>query len=791
MKNPFENMGLAVSGAQFVGRSSLVKQLRDQCTSADFFLVGMPSVGKSSLAVNSVLDDAKEYIHTSNELCTYLLKVDTYETPDEFFKSWSKTTYKELLRQCHLKDVETKLLEKEYSFLESDDFDKDSVKNFFAQLKHINVKIITILDRFDYAKYIFKGNDFAILRACLNESVKLIATSRNTISTIEEWQENHGQQTVKGSLLKHSFTIKEVKPYDADDLEQYWIKFETFLKDNKIDINIDDSYKEAAMFYTNGHPWLLDVYNKKFFDSVVYESKKPNDEEIRVVMKESFDSIMKVLEQEELKETAISAILGPADNIKQYLLDELIIYGFLQKCTKDEKRKLIGTTLGLETDDAVYIGPSDYFTILFKYEYWDKPKFDDEWEKCLSAIRSLFLSFSADIWGEEWWNNEKFPFYKEIKNNYESNRSLGIPNNENKERIADVQEKYLFDFIQNKWNAFSDIFLDFKLKRFCDERAFLFVMRNKIYGHFNYKNIEDENIDKAISFLRKITKDVDHWLLNRNDETIRVLHKKLMESPNSTEGIVEISKCGTTEVRHVNNVMLHLINTKPLVGCRVRINHIHENNNDFFRNNGYPYYAYACDIEKLADIPLKRTDKLELYKNKFDGKTFHVMKTDGFYHCEECYIGNQTYLEQLVNKEILISGVKLNDNNELKDIYPVKYSIAPDDIPTMRIDSFIYNYVEKDFDCENKPKDLYNAMSQLVFQDGGIILLGINDNDERTGILGEIEYLRKTKKSFQDMIISGFVKFTSNEEAKDLITFNMNTCPDFIEIFVSPLKCKE
>lgn len=577
-KNPFANMGEKIWGERFVGRKEKVEQIQQYCTSQNFSIVGMP-IGKTSLAYHSVIEN-KEKVYSEKPLCTIFFDVDLYINNKDFFKYLVVKTYEALSEIIH-EEKEEKMLNRFYSRRKDDNFELCTIPDFFNNLCALNVNVVIIFDEFDKVLDIgFTKNDFAILRNILHsKNTKGITISRRPIRILEYKNDDTAGsnffQTFQGSTIS-------LKGFDNESLDEYWRRLIPYFRDKKLEIN--DSYKDKANFYVGKHPRLLDVYN-----STIYNTPFDYKTDVRNEMNKAFDYVIKILDESELLNTAIQAILGPLYNVELEKIDQLVSYDFLKKVSIKEKEDLLGGNYGYVAEDESsnkysYIAFSDYFTLLMRNKFINNFDFWQEWTGTLLALRKLIEQFLKDNWGEEWEKNANLD--KDLKDKLYDFREKDIRANITPSPlIAYLTESLIYNIISKYWDStFERVFTPWNSNDFNTRISFILKIRNH-YAHINAGSFSNTDISQTNLYLKETLDKLTTWF--EKNENLKI---KSIPIPLAKGEVIENNK-GKKQIK-CDNGKLYSVKQPEItlnIGDRVEFE-IGKEPNKYFESKIY-YYA--------------------------------------------------------------------------------------------------------------------------------------------------------------------------------------------------------
>lgn len=574
--DPFYDKGKHVYGERFVGRDKELERLQDYCAGRSYSIVGMPRIGKTSLAYNSIIENKEKVAWRGKKGCVLFFEVNKCNSKEIFFKCLIEESYNELLAIID-DDKREKLIE-EYKKQEKKNFEQSSVKDFFKFLENSGISLVIIFDEFDHVRSLeFKSSEFGALRCILHsDSVHGIVVSRRSLYVLEKWCDD----SAAGSDFHQSFETIYISGFDDDSLEKYWERLTPYFKEKGIDI--DEEYKNNVKKYVGNHPYLLDIYNSKKLGG-----DEDVDEDIRVDLREHFDYIIRVLNDMELFDNAQQAILGPVYNIDDEKLRLLCKYGFLKRVPIAEKERLLGEEkLGLYDKDRgeSYIAFSEYFTRYIRSKYINEVSFWPDWRETFKHFRELVEDFFKCNWGENWEDNNDFPALFELKKSKEKDEKSHITPSP---IIQYLDESKLYEIFDVFWETFKIVFEPWIKEDFFYRYEYLVKIRNH-YGHYNDNSLSAQNKKKAELYLKEVDDKLKKWDSNKE---LKILNDK------GGEGICELNKsykiiktnCGQLSI---NPKYVDINKLNP--GDEIVYKYVYKVKD----KNNQKEYLYAYDIKK-------------------------------------------------------------------------------------------------------------------------------------------------------------------------------------------------
>ena len=282
--NPFAEFGTIVTGNNFIGRKNELSTISQRVLGkayGNLAIVGLPRIGKSCLAWNCIMERRDE-LEKENSIPIFF-SVATCKSAIAFFRKLASMVDSEIEFICtderYVKFAKP-ALNRLLSESEIDDL-SSLIKPYFRFIKRLGFKVIAVLDEFDAAQEIFSTADFQTLRELVYDpDVKIcaITTSRKTIEDIELLAKNGGISNLAGV-----FTMLRLSGYSAADVNEYWDA-------RKAAWEVSEEFKEKVVYYSGGHPWLMDMINyKAYSEGQSSESFFENFEDIKIELMEAHD----------------------------------------------------------------------------------------------------------------------------------------------------------------------------------------------------------------------------------------------------------------------------------------------------------------------------------------------------------------------------------------------------------------------------------------------------------------------------------------------------------------------
>ena len=328
MENIFV-IGGKVEGKSFIGRDSYIRKFKQayfekKCKTSKA-IVGLTRIGKSSLALNVFKDIPKDVIYIYKNLKEY----STYrELWQDICDSVSEYLKKEDLLSQEIIDDLVIIGNNDIPWIKF----MTAIKRIFQLLEELEIKVIMVLDEFDYATNLFNSETchWELFRTIFSEpkySVSPMTISRRNLHTIEG-------KTPQSSTFRGIFDIIYFKGFDDDDMEKYYQVFED------MEIKLDDKQREEIEYYCGRLPFLLSIMGHYIVESVEENGNvditKIFIEKCKTINDHYKDCIEHLRRDDDLRRL-IPFVIGPNIGVTKFDRDELINLGYL----KEENGKII------------------------------------------------------------------------------------------------------------------------------------------------------------------------------------------------------------------------------------------------------------------------------------------------------------------------------------------------------------------------------------------------------------------------------------------------------------------
>ncbi len=519
-QNPFSDYGQIIIGNRFAGRKEEVQTIHNRVLGeayGNIAIMGMPRIGKSSLAWNALMPLKEEQLIKQNILS--FIYVGRLGNSTDFFKQ----LLNQVLEELELIGSNESLFSKLQSIYETikteqNNFEfKNLVQKFFRLLKRKGFRATFVLDEFDHVASIFTVSDFQLLRELASQpetQICLVTVSRRTIQEIEA--ENGAISNFCGI-----FSDLRLGLFNNSDITEYWNSL------NQFEIEVSDEYKKSIDYLVGRHPFLIDmcnyeVYNLMAKNQIIEFKIKTIDLEsgLRLALYYNFDKIINLLKDEKLYDKALQLILGPIYDVTISDEQKLLKYEFIRQVSFLEKYSLLKREYEVRNQNLVsYACFSDYFTELLNLKYNDID-FWPLWKETERAVRDLIKAWIAEIFDDDW----EIAYLKKNANSggkptgiekLRSTRTYSIKKfgNSSTHLIDYTFPRDMYDlFISSDWDWFKQVLGDEK-KEWGKRFNFLADIRNPV-AHNNSEFISIDDFNLAKKYCETIVERITIWRNN-------------------------------------------------------------------------------------------------------------------------------------------------------------------------------------------------------------------------------------------------------------------------------------
>lgn len=485
-ENPFADYGNIVRGERFIGRKESLKVIESRVIrpkeAGNLAVIGEPRIGKSSLVYKAIVERKTEL--TAKNLLPIWINLATYDRAAIFFRSLVTRCVDEMEELGWLSEPVQRLayraLEDELSWSEG----YGRIQRFFEKVRQVGYRILFILDEFDHARHLFKGDisGFQGLRELSYRPewrVTFITTSRRSIRDIE--LQTGAISTFDGIFHKHYLAMFEDK-----DLEEY------FMRLSSIGVVTSDITKQRMLFYCGGHPYFLEMLGYEVVEVFREEQKVDIDKAAyRIVQSflDQYDRMVDLLREDKSLNKLLQILFGPVVDVKQTDVDEFLRYGLIKP-----------------TQQRNYVAFSEHFHAFLSLVERETDLWPI-WRDTEKALRHFITTVMLSQYGEHWVEklekarpNLKAIFDKCREAQKQEEKSFGSRASRN--LIDFTYPGDLFKIIFAEWNSFKSIFG--KDKSYWDQRAQLLGKVRTPLAHNRDESLQDYERQIAEGYCKEI-----------------------------------------------------------------------------------------------------------------------------------------------------------------------------------------------------------------------------------------------------------------------------------------------
>jgi hypothetical protein len=383
-ENPFADYGNIVRGERFIGRKESLDVIESRMIRpkepGNLAIIGEPRIGKSSLVYKAVIEQKDKLV--ARNLLPVWVNLATYDRAPLFFRSLVTECLDEMEELDWLSEPiqrsARRALEDELSWSEG----YSRIQRFFEKVRQAGYRVLFILDEFDHARRLFKGDisGFQGLRELSYRPewrVTFITTSRRSIRDIET--QTGVISTFDGIFHKHYLGM-----FNNSDLEAYFARL------SLIGLGVSSKVQERILFYCGGHPYLLEMLGYETVELYREEGKVDVDAAAHRISQsflDQYDRMADLLKEDGTFNKLLQILFGPVVDVKQTDVDELLKYGLIRP-----------------TDQGAYGAFSQHFHDFLTLMNRETGLVDlwPIWRETEKALRNLITTTMLKQHGERW-----------------------------------------------------------------------------------------------------------------------------------------------------------------------------------------------------------------------------------------------------------------------------------------------------------------------------------------------------------------------------------------------------
>ena len=492
-ENPFADYGKIVRGDRFIGRKKMIGVIENRIIQpmnpGNMAIIGMHRIGKSSLAYKTIIEQKEKLI--AKKVLPVWMGLSSYDQPANFFRSLVTECVNEMEDLNWLSEQIRRLADQA---LAADD-PWDQIKRFFKKVREAGYGTLFILDEFDRARLLFKGDTaFQRLRELADYPdyrLSLVLTSRRSIREIEH-------EAGSSSPFHNIFQVQRLAMFGDEDLEAYFSQF------SSIGMPISDDSRARVLFYCGAHPYLLEMLGceivEKFRQNRKIDVDKSADAIIQSVF-EHYDDAIRLLQEEETLNKLLQILFGPVIDVRQTDVTALENYGLIKP-----------------NENGRYVAYSEHFHAYLEMQERAAEFAADLWpiwRDTEKALRQRITNAMIDKYGERWVGRveKAHPQLKEIFEKCREARQKDerLFGNRASQNLLDfTYPQDLFAIIFGEWSSFKDIFG--RDKQYWDQRASLLAKIRNPLAHNRDESLREYERQIAEGYCNEIlnTLNVGH-----------------------------------------------------------------------------------------------------------------------------------------------------------------------------------------------------------------------------------------------------------------------------------------
>ncbi|MEQ8189466.1 MAG: Swt1 family HEPN domain-containing protein [Candidatus Eremiobacterota bacterium] len=485
-ENPFADYGNIVRGERFIGRKESLKVIENRIIRpnepGNLAIIGEPRIGKSSLVYKAIMEKKSELVK-GNRFPVWL-NLATYDKSSIFFRSLVTESLAELENvdkiSPRIQQAANKVFQDKMSWTEG----YGKIQRYFEKIKNEGLHIIFILDEFDHARYLFKGDisGFQGLRELSYRPewrVTFVTTSRRSIRDIE--MQTQAISTFDGIFYKYYLGM-----FSDEDKIEYFAKFNSSIT------SLTCEAKEKIEYYCGGFPYILEMLGYEIIEC--YREKHRVDidetvERIKQSLLDQYDRMIDLLKEDKSLNKLLQILFGPIIDILQTDIEQFLKYGLI-------------ITLKDDVYQAFSKHFNEYLNIIERYiDIWPL------WSETERKLRFVIAEILKGEYGIDWVNKlEKAqvklkPIFDECKKlQLKEEKTFG--NRASKDLLDFTYPRELFSIIFSRWDIFKNIFG--KDQNYWNQRAELLSKVRNPLAHNRSQVINDYEKDIAEGYCKEI-----------------------------------------------------------------------------------------------------------------------------------------------------------------------------------------------------------------------------------------------------------------------------------------------
>lgn len=485
-KNPFSDYGSIVYGERFVGRQDSLQVIESRVIRpqepGNLAIIGDYRVGKSSLVYHAIIERREELL--ARRRLPIWINLATYDQPLFFFRSLLTRSYEELGDIGWLTEpiilAAKRALEDEFSWSEG----YGRIQRYFEKIRQADIRILFILDEFDHARHLFKGDipGFQGLRELSYRPewrVTFVTTSRRSLHDIE-------LQTKAISTLDLIFHKHYLAMFNESDMQEYFTRL------GSVGIEVTPTLKKHVDFYCGQHPYLLEMIGYEIVE--LFREQKVVDVDqaahrIELSLLDHYKHMVSILDEDGSLNKLLQILFGPVVDVKQTDVEKFQRYGLLQP-----------------TKQGTYMAFSPHFHAYLKLierqiDLWPL------WRETEVALRHVIAAKMMEQYGDQWIEelSKRKPNLKAIFERCQDARqkeTVAFGSRAAQNLLDFTYPQDLFAIIFSEWGIFCAIFG--KDKNYWDQRAQLLSRIRTPLAHNRDQSLYDYERQIAEGYCKEI-----------------------------------------------------------------------------------------------------------------------------------------------------------------------------------------------------------------------------------------------------------------------------------------------
>lgn len=379
-ENPYADYGKIVRGERFIGRKNIINVIESRIVRptnpANLAIIGVHRIGKSSLAYKTIIEQKDQLI--GKGILPVWVGLSSHYQSSDFFDS----LVDEYVSEMEGLDWLTERIQRSADRALEPNASWDRIKRFFKEVQNAGYGVIFILDEFDHARNLFKGDTaFQRLRELADYPdyrLSLVLTSRRNIRDVE-------LSAGSSSPFHNIFQVQRLAMFNDEDLKTYFSLF------SSIGIQMTDADRERILFYCGAHPYLLEMLGCEIVEMFRQNEQIDIDKATNAILQSIFghyDDMIRLLREDGTLNKLLQILFGPVIDVKQTDVTELQNYGLIKP-----------------TENGTYVAYSEHFHDYLKLHERSTEFATDLWpiwRDTEKALREVITTTMFKVHGNQW-----------------------------------------------------------------------------------------------------------------------------------------------------------------------------------------------------------------------------------------------------------------------------------------------------------------------------------------------------------------------------------------------------